>query len=405
MTALLGPATRRPGAPSGGDLRRRSLSLGAAVAGLVSAGTVLLCCMVLGLVGWFASDAGGHGDTIDALRLGADAWLLAHGSALDLGAVTVSAKPLGLTVLCGYVAFRAGRRTGGTCVVDDDRTLLLGATVLTGVYAVLASLTAMLASTEQARTQPGVAFLGGALVALVGGGSGLVVGSGRGASLRRRLPEPVVVVGLGAAGCALLMLAAGCVALLAALVVDFGTAANVLSRLHPGAAGGLLYTLVVAAVVPNAALFAGSYLAGPGFAVGTGTLVSPSAVVLGPVPAFPLLAALPAESGAAAAPYWPMWLVGVPVLVAAAAAHLALRRHPVGRYDVAALYGLLSGALGGVAFTGLAVLAGGSVGPGRMADVHVMAAETLLWSAAAMATGGLVAGLGHAWRARRARPA
>ena len=55
--------------------------------------------MGLSLVGWFASDAGGHGTTRDALRVATDGWLLAHGSHLHLstGAVsaTITAMPLG----------------------------------------------------------------------------------------------------------------------------------------------------------------------------------------------------------------------------------------------------------------------------------------------------------------------
>ena len=56
----------------------------------------------------------------------------------------------------------------------------------------------------------------------------------------------------------------------------------------------------VRTAVPNAVAFTGSYLLGPGFAVGAQTLVSPAVVVLGPLPLFPLLAALPANAAPAA---------------------------------------------------------------------------------------------------------
>ena len=73
-------------------------------------------CMALGLVGWFASDAGGHGDTRDAIRVGADALAARPRRHLHLatGAVsaTVTAIPLGLTLLCAYVAHRLGRLGG-----------------------------------------------------------------------------------------------------------------------------------------------------------------------------------------------------------------------------------------------------------------------------------------------------
>ena len=70
-------------------------------------------------------------------------------------------------------------------------------------------------------------------------------------------------------------------------MLDLGTAATVLSRLHADGPGSALYTVVVAMLAPNAALLGGSYLLGPGFAVGTASIVSPTTVVLGPLPAFP----------------------------------------------------------------------------------------------------------------------
>ena len=84
------------------------------------------------------------------------------------------------------------------------------------------------------------------------------------------------------------------VVFLAAFVLSFGDAATMTARLHPSPSEAGLYALLNAAFVPNATLFSGSWLLGPGFAVGGATLVSPSAVVLGPLPVVPLLAALPA---------------------------------------------------------------------------------------------------------------
>ncbi len=100
--------------------------------------------------------------------------------------------------------------------------------------------------------------------------------------------------------------------------------------------------------------------------MGTGTLVSPAAVTLGPVPAFPLLAALPAPGTPAA---WVGALVAAPVLAAVAGTVLMLRRHPVLTYDAGALRGLGAGVVGGLLLSAGIALAGGAVGPGRMADV------------------------------------
>ena len=353
--------------------------------------------MAVGLAGWFASDAGSHGDTRDALRVGADAWLLAHGAHLELADATISAVPLGLTVLCAYVTWRLGRWAGATCEVGDLRTALTGAVSLAGMYAVVAVLTAVLASLETAQPNLGLAFLGGFLVALSAGGTGIISGSGQWPALRKRLPNFVVAVSSGAVSVVLLMLAAGALLVTTALLLNFGAAANVLSRLHVDVPGGLLYTLLVATVAPNAALLGGSYLIGPGFVVGTGTLVSPGAVVLGPVPAFPLLAALPQEG---VPPGWTTALAAAPVVAAGVAACMMLRRYPVRQYELGALRGLCAGVFGGVLFTLAAFLAGGSVGPGRMNDVGPLLVETLVASVSAMGVGGLIGGLAMTWWVR-----
>lgn len=397
MTDLLTGTTRRSPAEGSAD-GGRPLAIGAGLAGAFAAGSMLLVCMALGLAGWFASEAGSHGDTRDALRVGADAWLLAHGSQLDMSGVTITMIPLGLTVFCGYVAFRMGRWAGLTSAVEDACSMLLGSTVLAGVYGVTATLTAVLASLEQARPHPGLAFVGGFVLSFLAGGLGIVAGSGRWEAWKTRVPQSALAIGSGAAASILLMFAASAVLVFVALLLDFGAAANVLSRLHTDVPGGLLYTLIVAAVVPNAVLLAGAYLTGPGFLVGTGTIVSPSAVVLGPVPAFPLLAALPDEGPT---PEWLIVLVVVPVLIGAVASAFSMRRYPVPNYEVGALRGLVLGALGGAGFGLLATLAGGSVGPGRMSDIGAVAAQTVLAAGVATGVGGLVGGLAMTWWVRR----
>ncbi|MGZ8737383.1 MAG: cell division protein PerM [Nocardioides sp.] len=399
MTDLLTAASNRIASPRGADpATRRPLWLSAGFAGLVASGAVLVGLMALGLVGWFASDAGAHGDTRDALRVGADAWLLGHGAHLRLDGATITVVPLGLSIFCVYVAFRLGRWATLTSAPEDLAGAGLAAVVLAGLYGVVAVVTAVLASIGSAETTLGRAFVGGFLVALVGGGAGLLTSSGAGAALSARVPETVRAVLGGALAVVLLFLVAGSTLVVAALLLDLGEAANVLSRLHPDAAGGALYTVVVAGVAPNAALLGGAYLLGPGFAVGTGTIVSPAMVVLGPVPAFPLLAALPPVGPG---PAWATALVGVPVLLAAVAGVLVVRRHPDPGLEVGAGRGLAAGVLGGVLVALLVHSAGGSVGPGRMADVGAPFAEVLLAASAALGIGGLIGGVAATWWLRR----
>jgi hypothetical protein len=400
MTDLLTAVSQRlapPGAGTG-PATARPLWLSAALAGVAAPLTVLLGCMAIALAGWFASDAGSHGDTRDALRVGADAWLLGHGARLEVAGATITAVPLGLTLFCLDVAHRLGRWAAATSAAEDLRGTALAAVVLAGLYGVTGVVTAVLASLHSAGVGPGRAFVGAFVVGLTGGGAGLL-GHGRlGSRLHAALPGTVRVVVIGGMAAALLMGAAGATLTVAALLGDLGEAANVLARLHTDPAGGALYTVVVAGVAPNAALLGAAYLLGPGFAVGTGTVVSPALVVLGPVPAFPLLAALPQPG---AGPLWHSALVTVPVLAGALGVALVMRRHPDARYETGAGRGLAAGLLGGVLLAVAIQLAGGAVGPGRMADVGAPLLDVLLMASLSLGGGGLLAGLLMTWRFRR----
>lgn len=386
---------------AGGTPPSRPLWLTAGVAGPLAALGVLVGCMAVALVGWFSSEAGAFGDTRDALRVGADAWLLGHGATLSLPDATITAIPLGLTWLAGYVAYRLGRWAAATSQVDDAATVALGTVVLAGGYAVVAVVTAVLASLPVAQPSIGRAVVGGALVGGLGGGLGLLLASPVRAEVTGRLPEPVRAVARGALGVALLLTSAGAVLTATALLLDLGAAATVLSRLHADGWDAALSTVLVAAAAPNAALLGAAYLAGPGFAVGTGTLVSPTAVVLGPVPAFPLLAALPGEGQT---PAWATALVAVPVLLAVLAGLLTSRRHPAPGYGTATVRGLGAGLLGGLLTAVLMLLAGGSVGPGRMSEIGAPALEVLAITPVACGLGAVLGTLlATGWQRRGVR--
>ncbi|HSV39918.1 MAG TPA: DUF6350 family protein, partial [Nocardioidaceae bacterium] len=207
MTGLLNPpsTSRTGGAPDG----QRPVVLGAGLAGAAAAGAVLVGCMALALVAWFAADQGSHGTTKDALRIGSDAWLLAHGASLDVGVAVVTMVPLGLTLLCGYVCFRLGRWAAVTSAAEDLRAVGVAAFVLASVYGLVAIVVALLASIPSAEPHLGRAFAGGFVVALLGGGAGLLVGAGHLGSLLARIPETARSILYGAAVAALAVVAAG----------------------------------------------------------------------------------------------------------------------------------------------------------------------------------------------------
>ncbi|WP_151083220.1 DUF6350 family protein [Nocardioides cynanchi] len=412
MTSLL-PASRRsvrePGVERSDATHRRPLVLLATLAGAVAATVTLVVCLAAGVVGWFLTDAGAHGAPRDGLRVGALGWLMAHGSGVRVNGVHVTAVPLGLTLLCAVVVWRLGLRLGDSvsghgpdadAIADGVRDWTVGsATALfTAGYLVVAVVTDRLAATPS--TSPSLASVVVRIVLMCGlvGGVAVAVGSGRAAIWTSFLPVSLRAAAAAAWRILVWYAVLAAVVLVVALVVDWDGAVNVMSQLHTSPGAATLLIGLCALLVPNAAAFSGSYLLGPGFAVGTHTLVTPTAVVLGPLPMFPLLAALP---DAGPTPGWTVALLALPPLVAAAASYRVLRRYPTDRWDDAALRGAGAGLLCAVGFAVVASLSGGAVGPGRMAQVGPFVFQVLLHGIATFGVGGLLGSLVATWRVRR----
>jgi hypothetical protein len=419
MTSLLsqidGKATDRAGAGGSADPRhRRPLVLLASLGGVVAAGSVLLVCLAIGVAGWFASDAGTHGEPRDALQVGALGWLMAHGSGISVDGVAVTAVPLLLTLLCAWSIWRVALHVGDSisghgpdadAIADGERDwtvpMALGCFLLG--YAVVALVTLTLASTPGTAPSTGRTLLWSTALTVLVGGPALAVGSGRASIWATFLPGSVRATLATCLAVVRLHLLVAAAMLVVALAADLGTAANVLSQLKLDAGEATLFVLASVLVVPNAVLFSGSYLLGPGFAVGTGTIVSPTVVSIGPLPMFPLLAALP-DGGPTSA--WTPYLMAVPLVVAAVAAARAQRRHPTLRWEEAALRACSGGVIAGAAIGILATIAGGAVGPGRMRVVEPFASDVLVHAITTFGIGALFGGLAMTWWQRRtARPA
>lgn len=93
--------------------------------------------------------------------------------------------------------------------------------------------------------------------------------------------------------------AVGLSAVLLAVQLGFGwmDIANVYQQLDPGMWGVVGLTLLHLGLLPNLVLWTLAYTTGAGFSLGAGTVVAPQAVQLGPVPALPVLGALPEQGG------------------------------------------------------------------------------------------------------------
>jgi Family of unknown function (DUF6350) len=408
MTSLLSATSA-----TAADVRhRRPLWLVAPLAGLAAALVALLTLSAATLAGWYLADAGAHGAPHDALRIGALGWLVAHGSGVHVQGASVTLVPLGLTLLCAWIVWRVAHRLGDAVsghgpdadrIADGERDWTVpGATLLFATtYAAVAGLLVALAGDPDTAPSGGRAVFVAFLLALVVGGAAIAIGSGRLPVWVATMPEAVPATVATAFSVLRWFLVAAAVLVLVALAVDWPSAANVMSQLRTSPTGAVSMTVATLALVPNAVAFAGSYLLGAGFTVGIGTLVTPTAVVLGPLPLFPLLAALP--DGGAPAP-WTAYLLGVPPVAAAVGALRAQLRHPTTRWDQAALRGGVGGVLAAAAFALLASFAGGAAGPGRLQHVGAYASSSLAYAVVAFGVGGLVGGLAATfWQRRRAR--
>ncbi|QPL05977.1 MULTISPECIES: DUF6350 family protein [Actinomyces] len=156
-----------------------------------------------------------------------------------------------------------------------------------------------------------------------------------------------------------------------------------MSRLHDALSGGGVIAfigqlLLQAAWLPDALIWALSWLAGSGFRVGEGSLFSPDAVIAGPVPALPVLGLLPTSplggENSSVGLYVPLLLTLATLLVAWRNRHELAGLEP----GQSALAGIGATVLltAGTWFACLA--ASGPIGPGRLAVVGPARATTVL---------------------------
>lgn len=386
---------------TGGDrpAPRRSLPFLACSAGLVAALGPLLVCVALGVVGWFLSDSGVHGAPRDGMGTGAVVWLTAHGSTAEVQGTVLTMLPLGLTLVCVWAVWRTSLRLGTQVaghgpdadgITDGERDWTVPAsTFFAGAsYLVVAVLVSSVAGAPAAVSTPRV-VVAVLLLALLVQAPAIAVGSGRAAVWASRWPVVVPTTLAAARRVLLWFLAASALLALVRLVLDWGDAATTLSQLHSSAGEAALIVGLCLLLAPNAVLYGSSWLLGPGFAVGTGTIVAPTVVTVGPLPLFPLAAVVPTQAPGE----WASWLVVVPGIVAALAVARTQWLYPTTRWEEGAVRGMLGGALAAAALACLTTLAGGAVGPGRMQEFGPVFGEVLQHGLVSFGVAGLFAGL------------
>ncbi|MGW7077065.1 cell division protein PerM [Streptomyces sp. NPDC054866] len=414
--------------------RDRSPGLGTCLfGGAVAAGLGLGSCAVLVMVLWISSPYPDSGPDA-ALHVAAAVWLIAHGTelirtdTLSGAPAPVGVTPLLLMVLPGWLAHRAARDAA-----DPEGRGMAPRTAWCGVvggYLLVGAAATLYAAGGELRPSWLSAVV--QLPVVVGGAAALGVWTALG---RPREPVPDVVRGglralptavrpffvrrhiravtrAGAAG-AVVLVGGGALLVAVSLALHGGLARASFAQVTDVWSGRFAVLLLAVALVPNAAVWGAAYGLGPGFALGTGGVAGPLAVTSGPMlPAFPLLAAVPAEG-----PGSPLtWAAGaVPLaagiavawFTAGAAAPVRGERGGAWSRGRTVLVAVVAAALCGAFMAGLAALAGGPMGVAALADFG-----PVWWQAGPAALGWTgvvgvpVALLGRAWRlrARRAAP-
>ncbi|GAB3963395.1 DUF6350 family protein [Plantactinospora veratri] len=361
--------------PAGTTRRGRApLAVAAAVAaGWAALVGYLPVAVVLGV----ARFAEGSGEVVGAARLGLAGWLLGHGVPLQTDAGAFGLPPLALAMLAAWRLNRAGVHVSRAVRVRErpsaGRALAVAVAVGIG-YGVIGGLAALLLGGAGPTADPVRAVLTltgfGTLAAFFGAAraSGVLVAVARRTPLVLRDGLRTGVVA------AMLLLGAGAGVAGLAVATGGGEAGDMIGAYRTGVLGQAGITLVSLGYAPNAAVWAASYLLGPGFAVGTDTVIRTSEVTIGALPAVPLLAGLPQG---------PLGGVGgvvlaVPVLAGMAAGWLLARRRMrsaaernVAPPGWAALLGAaaVGGPVAGVVLGVAALLSGGPLGGGRLAEV------------------------------------
>jgi hypothetical protein len=324
----------------------------AALAGLAAVGLPVLLV-------WWAEERS-RVAFVDALATGAQAWLVAHGASLDLPEGTLGLTPLALVAVPAVVLWRAGRRTAEALGARTVRGALQAAAAVAVPYAAVTGVVAAAAQGDAVRPGAFGSLVHALALALVAAGAGAVRAADAAPLLRARTPPRVRALGLASAAALLSLLAVSALLVAVSLGRGFAEARELAATTSPGVVGGFGVLSLGLSLAPNAVAWAAAWLAGPGFAVGTGTAVSPGEVVLGPLPALPLTAALPSGAHPAA------WLVLlVPVLAGVLAGLVLVRR----RCDAGVLDALAVAAAGGLALAVLAWMSGGPVGGERLAEL------------------------------------
>ncbi|MEU4802051.1 DUF6350 family protein [Actinosynnema sp. NPDC023587] len=359
----------------------------ARVLATTAAGSVVVSYAAVAALLALVSSTAAHAQfsTTGVLSASAPAWLVAHHVPLRFDGGQLGVLPLLPTVLLMLLVSRAAAGAADRLGLFEPLQARGVVFSIAGAHAVVGGVVAFLMGDDGVvRATPAVAFFGCAAVSGVAAVAGVAQRCGLVEVVFERI-DPVARRGLQSGAMGLFALTAAGASLLAfGLVVSWSVTSDLFGQGGGTLGSGLGIWLMCLAYLPNAVIGAMSYVVGSGFSIGAVT-IAPTAFTAGPVPAVPLLAALPEEQSAAL----PLVLIlpgAIGVLVGLSLRNAA--ETPRARLR-AVLVAAVTGAVGTLV---LAAIAGGSLGNGVFDPVTVpaglLAVLTFGWIAL---PGGIVA--------------
>jgi hypothetical protein len=343
----------------------RSLWRAAVWTGMGAAVVCAVFAIVVVAICWLPV-SGSTGRTHSAIHAGLLTFLAAVHGGVTVDGTAGFFLPLGMLFAVGLTAWRAGAglADAAAAIGETDPARLAMAGLAQAASFAIACLVAVPLATLGTSSAPFLTVGAAALLLFaVAGGAALICYSPLSDWCLERLPRDVQRGARAAAVVLAVYVGAGALLVAAALAVHHGRVEE-LSREVGGGWGGVPILLLGVLAAPNAVIAGIGYLAGPGFAVGSQTTVSPFSTAHGTMPAFPILGALPSGHGAGPA----AWLL---VAVTPLVAGLLLARLACRTDGWTARLRVAGSAIGFVAL-GLAVLAwqgGGSIGGGSLSAV------------------------------------
>ncbi|MCG8918993.1 DUF6350 family protein [Actinokineospora sp. PR83] len=301
-----------------------------------------------------ATAAGAQFSTAGVLAAAVPGWLAAHQVPVSIQGSELGALPLLPTIGVALLAWRTAARAVTRLGVGTPRVAVRVVGTIAGAHAVLGLALALLSAGGPATVDPLAGLYYPALLSGTAAAVGVLPRSGLLRTIRERV-DPFALRGLkaGLLGVGVLF-AVGTAVVVAALLASFGTARDLFAADGVGSATGML--LLSAGYLPNAAVAATGFIAGPGFALGQ-VGVGVVGATGGAVPALPLLAALPEQH----APWWPALcvlpaavgcLVGWALRTAAPTPTGRLRAVAVAAVVVAMAFAVFAGSAGGALGSG-----------------------------------------------------